>query len=259
MFGFIFRNRFIYVATLLLVSAWGCGDNPTAPTTLPLNPDRDGDGFLDDVDACPDQSASGPPSNGCPDAMVAFLEWVRMDVEFFWTETFGGDGMTYSPISTFQWYTTPIDTPCGPAGLRNALYCSTDSAVHYDYNYLQEFHDVGDAASAFVVGHEIGHHVSYILGWTSVLSFKQNELQADCFSGAWLRGAADRGLLDEGDIDEMFGAADLVGNPKGTWFDPNVHGTLAQRKWAALIGLHGEAVACGRPAFIDALPVPLVM
>ena len=84
----------------------------------------------------------------------------------------------------------------------------------------------------------------YVMGWRDLLTVKRRELLADCFSGAWFRDMADRGLADQGDIEEMLDAANIVGQPEGTWFDPNVHGTHAQRMLVSVLGFEAGVQWC---------------
>jgi predicted metalloprotease len=120
-------------------------------------------------------------------------------------------------------------------------------------DYLQL---VGDMAPAFIIGHELGHHVSWLLGWPLSISPKEAELQADCFAGAWASNADSRGLLEEGDLEEAVEAVISVGDPDDTWFDPTLHGTVGQRLTAFAIGYEEGPAGCTETAFFDLFPVP---
>ena len=251
--------RFVLPILLWLLAACGGGDSPTAPPLPPPNPDRDGDGILNTVDACPDQPETFNgvfDTDGCPDTLQQFYEVVRADVEAFWGAEFTASQLTYTLITVFQGYSAPFTSPCGVLPLGNAFYCPANAGVYYDNNLLATFlNQIGDMAPAFIIGHEIGHHVSWILGWTLVISTKQNELQADCLAGAWTKSANDRGLLEQGDLEEAVGALLLVADPDFTWFDPTAHGTADQRVFAFAAGFAGGSSTCTSQEFVDLFPL----
>jgi predicted metalloprotease len=156
----------------------------------------------------------------------------------------------------FQGYAAPLSTACGVLPLRNAVYCPVNAGVYYDSNFLADYLNlVGDMAPAFIISHELGHHVSWLLNWPPYLSPKEAELQADCFGGAWTADAEVRGLLEEGDLDEAVSAVISAGDPDETWFDPTMHGTAAQRLAAFDFGYSGGPEQCVSTAFFDAFPV----
>lgn len=238
-------------AGVLLALISGCGDSPTSPADPTPNPDPDGDGFLSTSDACPNQpeTINGVfDDDGCPDTPAEFYGVVRADVEAYWTGVFDQQGWPYSPISLFQGYTDPIDTPCGTIPVNNAVYCGLNAGVYYHEPFIQELLDsIGDAAPAFVIAHEIGHHIGTgHLGWFAgtTLTTKQSELGADCFGGAWLASVEARGMLDEGDADELVETMLTIGDPAETWFDPDQHGTTEQRTAALAIGATNGPWAC---------------
>ncbi|MEQ1857611.1 MAG: neutral zinc metallopeptidase [Longimicrobiales bacterium] len=194
-------------------------------------------------------------TDGCPDTPADFYQVVRADVEAYWTATLA-PLFPYPPVGTFLGYTAPLGSPCGPLVLNNAFYCPANAGVYFDGTFMGAYlAAVGDMAPAFIISHEIGHHVSWLLGWVPpVISTKENELQADCFGGAWARSADDRGLLDEGDLEEAVVALISVGDPDYTWFDPTGHGTPLQRVSAFAMGFDGGPPACTNQAFFDAFP-----
>ncbi len=241
--------------TPLIALAVAC-ESPSGPSD-----DADLDGIPSDFDECPDAGENLNKvfdDDGCPDTTLDLYQVVRSDVEGFWTAILAPTEWSYVPISVFQPYTKPIATPCGTAILDNALYCPRNTGVYFDLIFLDTFLDlVGDMAPAFVIGHEIGHHVSAILGWgPPALSEKETELQADCFAGAWAKSAEDRGLLDEGDLDEAVAALITVGDPRDTWFSPQGHGTPEQRIKAFEVGFDDGAGACTQSIFFDLFPAP---
>lgn len=246
----------------LLAGLAACGGDEAEIMGPPPDPDPDNDGFLNAADSCPDQAEvlnNVYDSDGCPDTPAEFYGDVRTDVETFWVATLTGSSFSYRPITAFVSYTTPIDTPCGAAELGNAFYCTLDEGVYYDADFLQLFLDgIGDMAPTFILSHEIGHHVSNILGWDapSIISVKEHELQADCFAGAWTSDADDRDLLEPGDLEEAVVAVLTLGDPDDTWFDPTLHGTDAQRLEAFAIGFDEGAGECTTPEFFGLFPAP---
>lgn len=206
------RSTVVRVLTALCITAFvaSCaGDSSlTAPTDSPPpadpppppdppppapDPDQDGDGILDSVDACPTEPENFNnvfDTDGCPDTAREFYVVVKDDIEAFWDASFTADQLSYSPITLFQAYTQPISSPCGTLGLNNAFYCPLNSGVYYDDNFLAIFlSQVGDGAPAFIISHELGHHVNDLLGWVApIITLKESELMADCLG--WPSAAA---------------------------------------------------------------------
>lgn len=247
MLGSSVRERHhLAVPVALLVLAACSGESPTS-----VNPDPDGDGILAPNDACPNQPETINnvfDGDGCPDTPDDFYEAVRADVEAYWQAALSSQGLTYKPITRFTGYSSSIDTPCGTVEPNNAFYCGVDGGVYYHTPFLDGLlADIGDAAPAFAIAHEIGHHVGFRhLGWfpTLTLSTEESELGADCFAGTWLAWVNARGLLEEGDIQELAATMLAVGDPAWTWFDPTQHGTAQQRAAALDNGFANGAWAC---------------
>ena len=118
-----------------------------------------------------------------------------------------------------------------PPSQTGPFYCPADNKVYLDLSFFQElsrrFGAPGDFAAAYVIAHEIGHHVQTVLGIEADVRRKQQEdrenanvylvrleLQADCFAGVWARSTYDRGLLESGDLEEGIGAAAAVGDDR---------------------------------------------
>ena len=134
-----------------------------------------------------------------------------------------------APVVTF---TGGTQTGCGPASAATGpFYCPADNKVYLDLSFFQElsrrFGAPGDFAIAYVIAHELGHHVQTVLGIEgNVRRQQQNdpgnanlylvrlELQADCFAGVWAHSTYQRGLLEEGDIDEGLAAVAAVGDDR---------------------------------------------
>ena len=156
------------------------------------------------------------------DTVFEFTKFVSKDAQDVWTQIFTSASRQYprAPVVTF---TGGTQTGCGPASAATGpFYCPADNKVYLDLSFFQElsrrFGAPGDFAAAYVIAHEIGHHVQTVLGIEgNVRRQQQNdpgnanlylvrlELQADCFAGVWAHSTYQRGLLEEGDIDEGLG------------------------------------------------------
>ncbi len=151
------------------------------------------------------------------------------------------------------------------------FYCPADNKVYLDLSFFDELHRKfqapGDFAQAYVIAHEVGHHVQNLLGISSEVHRKQQgvskaqanelsvrlELQADCFSGVWAHhGQRARNIVEDGDIDEALGAASAVGDDRIQRAargyvvpDSFTHGTSEQRREWFLTGYQsGDPATC---------------
>lgn len=259
------RGRLVFGTFFFLLSACGGGDAPTGPAPDPPSddPDRDGDGILNSVDACPDAAEvfnNLLDEDGCPDDTLEYYDAVRIDAESFWSEIFSLVGARYQGISVFAAYETSADTPCGEVGPVDALYCPLDEGVYYHLGFLDEaLLELGDAAPAMVVAHEVAHHAQNLDGVLDLLDLglvtrKQVELQADCYTGAWGAWVVLRGLLEQARVEEALEILLALGEEglAGPWFDPAVHGTSLERNEAFDRGLLGGLSACVDPFFFPA-------
>lgn len=184
-----------------------------------------------------------------------FLSKVFQSTEDFWTETFAKEGLRYNPPKMVI-YEGQTSTACGiGSASAGPFYCSGDNTVYIDLSFYRDlttkYKASGDFAMAYVIAHEVGHHVQNELGTMSEfnrarqkLSEKQAnvltvrlELQADYYAGAWAKYVDGQGLLDVGDIEEAMNAAHAVGDDtlqKEAYGhvvpDSFTHGTSAQRK-----------------------------
>ncbi len=129
-------------------------------------------------------------------------------------------------------FRSPVMTACGPAeSATGPFYCPGDQKVYLDLSFFdqldRQFGAPGDFAQAYVLAHEIGHHVQNLLGTERKLRDAQRgnpamknrlsvamELQADCYAGVWANSAAKNGQLEMGDLDEGLGAASAVGDDR---------------------------------------------
>ena len=193
--------------------------------------------------------------------MGDFVSVTLADTEEVWTDIFRDQlGRTYHP-ATLVLYSQVTQSPCGSAsGATGPFYCPNDKKVYLDTDFFttlsRQLGAGGDFAAAYVVAHEIGHHVQDELGIlekvnairarsseaeSNALSVRI-ELQADCFAGIWARHAAEQfGSIEAGDIAEAMNAAEKIGDDtlqrnagRRPMPDSFTHGTSAQRQsWFA--------------------------
>jgi predicted metalloprotease len=159
-----------------------------------------------------------------------FVSTVLADTEDAWKKMFAADGRSYR-VPTLVLFSGQTTSACGYAsGASGPFYCPNDEKVYIDLAFYRELRDrfqaPGDFAEAYVIAHEVGHHVQKLLGvLPKVDQARQSssettanrlsvrlELQADCYAGIWARSAEKEGILDVGDIDEALRAAAAVGD-----------------------------------------------
>lgn len=162
--------------------------------------------------------------------LAEFVSVVLADTETVWTKIFQENGLQYTE-PTLVLYTSSVNSACGAAGASvGPFYCPGDQKLYIDLSFYQElqekFHAPGDFAMAYVIAHEVGHHVQTLLGTTEeVMPLRQKlseeefnkylvrfELQADYFAGVWAKHAQGMDLLEAGDLDEALTAASAVGD-----------------------------------------------
>jgi predicted metalloprotease len=193
----------------------------------PLNPG----GIDETVPQADSGTQPGTQTGTTKDQAFEFAKFVIQDAQDMWTQIFQQSGKAYTraPVVTF---TSGTVTGCGPASSSTGpFYCPVDHKVYLDLSFFRElsqrFGAPGDFATAYVIAHEIGHHIQSELGIEEQIRQKQQddpshanrysvqlELQADCFAGVWARSTYDRGILDPGDIDEGLKAAAAVGDDR---------------------------------------------
>ncbi len=177
--------------------------------------------------AAPVEVASGTPT----DAGGAFVAAVLGDTEDTWGEIFRQNGAQYAPPKLVL-FTGAVGSGCGDATAgAGPFYCPADRKVYIDLAFYDEleqrFEAPGDFARAYVLAHEVGHHVQTLLGTSAKLRAAQErageaeanalqvrmELQADCYAGIWAHHAdRSRQILEAGDVEEALGAASAVGD-----------------------------------------------
>jgi predicted metalloprotease len=175
-----------------------------------------------------DVSAPGPLSTTpAEEELVDFVSFVLDDAQATWSKLL--DGYTDAKLVLFR---DAVDSGCGQApAAAGPFYCPRDQRVYVDLGFFEElrgrFGAPGDFAQAYVLAHEIGHHVQNQLGIERELRSRQQadpgqanalsvrmELQADCFAGVWGHSTARRDLLEAGDVDEGLAAASAVGDDR---------------------------------------------
>lgn len=187
--------------------------------------------------------------------MGEFVAVVLHDTETVWTSIFEDYDMTYQPVQLIL-YNDSTNTGCGFASSSvGPFYCSEDQSIYIDlifYKQLKtQFNAPGDFAMAYVIAHEVGHHIQYLTGILeeynalrselSTTEFNQMsvklELQADYLAGVWANHVQGMGYLEEGDLDEALNAASAVGDDRlqeqatgRVTPDTFTHGTSLQRR-----------------------------
>lgn len=195
--------------------------------------------------------SSLPPSSAGEDQLAEFVGVMVKDTETYWTAYFRAQGETYRAPKVVL-FSGQTDSGCGVADRASGpFYCPNDQKVYVDlafYDQLRnQFGAGGDFAQAYVIAHEVGHHVQNLIGVLpefnqSRQSMSQEqanresvkvELQADCFAGAWGKGEFEAGFLDSGDLDEAINAARQIGDDRLTGgripSSQFTHGTSEQR------------------------------
>jgi predicted metalloprotease len=181
-----------------------------------------------------------------------FARVVLADTEDTWNELFRNMGQTYKE-PTIHFFEEGVETSgCGFAGSATGpFYCPGDQKVFLDLSFFteleQRFGAAGDFARAYVIAHEVGHHVQNLLGVSDKMDRARQqlseeeynklsvklELQADFYAGVWAYYQNKKGLLDAGDIDEALNAANAIGDDRLTQGrvspDSFTHGTSQQR------------------------------
>ena len=197
--------------------------------------------------------AQKPPAD---DQMAAFVSTVLADTEDVWKAVFIQGGATYQEPKLVLFRGT-TSTACGQGqAAMGPFYCPADQKVYIDLDFYETLKNQlgapGDFAQAYVIAHEVGHHVQNLMGITTKMAQMRGrvsqtdynalsvrlELQADCFSGVWANHAqAARQLLEQGDVEEAMNAAARIGDDAlqrsrdgQVVPDSFTHGTSAQRQ-----------------------------
>jgi predicted metalloprotease len=192
--------------------------------------------YLFGVDVLSGSGQGGAPAGGgAPVAddpeLVSFVSYVLDDAQATWDKLFAGKGRRYQ-AATLVLFTDATDTACGYGDAAiGPFYCPPDRKVYIDLGFYRDLRErfgaPGDFAQAYVIAHEIGHHVQTLLGTSDEMRRAQQrepgrknelsvrlELQADCYAGVWAHATARRDLLEKGDVEEGLTAASAIGDDR---------------------------------------------
>jgi hypothetical protein len=189
--------------------------------------------YADGYGGSPVPQEQGPPLQPGGDQAADFVSAVLAQTEDSWAPVFAGMGRQYQPPRLVL-FEGQVQSACGIAGSATGpFYCPADQQVYLDTSFFAElerrFGAPGDFARAYVIAHEVGHHVQTLLGITQEVDRLRRqvdratgnqlsvmvELQADCFAGVWARHTEERArVLEAGDIEEGLGAASAVGDDR---------------------------------------------
>jgi predicted metalloprotease len=200
------------------------------------------------------------------DPQAHFVAFVLDDVQNSWRQDFAARGLPPYRNAKLVLFTDATQTACGfGRAATGPFYCPEDERVYIDLGFYRELEQRlgarGDFAKAYVIAHEIGHHVQEQLGTFSKGGVNaqgagggsvRTELQADCYAGIWAHSTGQRDLLEAGDIESAVNAAAAIGDDRlqkqetGTVSpDSFTHGTSAQRvRWFTRGYETGKLEAC---------------
>ena len=200
---------------------------------------------------------SSRPANPQEEELKRFTSVVLASTEDVWTDIFRREGGQYRPPKLVL-FTDQVQSACGMAGAAvGPFYCPGDEKAYIDLSFYSElknrFRAPGDFAQAYVIAHEIGHHIQNLMGTSGKVDAAQRrlskeeanqlsvrlELQADFYAGVWAYYAQKKGLLEAGDVDEALRAASAIGDDRlqkesqgYVVPDSFTHGTSEQRmRW----------------------------
>jgi len=218
--GLPIGGRHIGIGTIAIaLAAWYFGVDPSVVLNMASGP----------AQSTQVQSAPAPAD----DPMARFVGKVLAETEDTWQPIFQSEGKQYvEPKLVLYSGSTPTACGAGEAAM-GPFYCPGDQKVYIDLSFYQElkdrFHAPGDFAEAYVIAHEIGHHVQNLLGITARVDRQRQrlskaeanrlsvkvELQADCLAGVWAANAdKTRHILEQGDIEEAIAAATAIGDDR---------------------------------------------
>lgn len=197
-----------------------------------------------------------PEAKAADDERAQFVKVVLAETEDVWNNIFQQQGQQY-PEPTLVLFRGAVQSGCGSASSASGpFYCPGDNKLYIDLSFYEElqnrFNAPGDFAMAYVVAHEVGHHIQTVLGTSAKLARARqqmseveynklsvkNELQADYFAGVWAHYANRAKILEPGDIEEALNAANAIGDDRlqkqsqgHVVPDAFTHGTSAQRMY----------------------------
>lgn len=202
-------------------------------------------------------TSSSRPVNAEEEELKDFSSSVLANTEDVWQGIFRQSGQQYRPPKLVI-FSGRVQSPCGTSTAAvGPFYCPGDQKVYIDLSFYRElksrFRAPGDFAQAYVIAHEVGHHIQNLTGTMDKVNSMQSragkreandlsvrlELQADCFAGVWANAAQKKGELEAGDVEEALNAATAIGDDRlqkeGQGYvvpDSFTHGTSEQRmRW----------------------------
>jgi uncharacterized protein len=227
--------------------------------------------MIDQLPGAVPEASSNEVANEAQSEEADFVKFLTEDTQAVWATEFEQAGRQYR-YARLNLFTSQVNTGCGPAtSAVGPFYCPADSEVYIDLDFFRELSDrfgaPGDFAQAYVIAHEIGHHVQNLVGISDEVRRRQQaagsqaeanrlsvalELQADCLAGVWAHSVYARGDLEPGDIEEGLAAAEAVGDDRiqeqaGMSVDPETwtHGSAADRQaWFDRGFESGESSEC---------------
>lgn len=245
---------------VILIICWITGINPLSLLSGELG--MDGSGF--------EQQQTTGDRTPATDETTAFVRTVLAETEDTWNGIFQANGQQYQePVLVL--FSGQVNSACGFASSATGpFYCPGDHKLYLDTNFFKEleqrFDAAGDFAEAYVIAHEVGHHVQNLLGILPKFNQARQrmseadanrmsvrvELQADCFAGVWGKFTQQKGILDTGDLEEALNAAQQIGDDtlqkrsQGYVVPESFnHGTSAQRaRWFKRGFDTGDMKAC---------------
>jgi predicted metalloprotease len=220
------------------------------------------------------QSPIAPPKSAADEPR--YITAVFNDAQDDWRQMFAAADIAYSP-ARLDIFDSTVQTGCGPATADvGPFYCPVDSTVYLDlsfFDHMEQQYGAGGAfAQAYVIAHELGHHVQTVLGTSGQISQLQSrnpaaanklsvltELQADCYAGVWAHSTYKRGLIGPDEIQQAIKAAGVIGDDyqqqsalgrvtPETW----THGSSAQRQlWLTTGYDSGQTSSCNTFAALN--------
>lgn len=251
----------IIILVVLFFALRACGIDP-------LQILEGGDGGQVGVPGGGGQVTEGQPR--ASDEMTQFVSTVLAETEDVWNGIFQAEGLKYEEPQLVL-FAEQVKSACGFASSASGpFYCPSDKKVYLDTSFFdqldRQFGASGDFAQAYVIAHEVGHHIQNLTGILPKFNQMRQqmseadanqmsmrvELQADCFAGVWGHYTAQKGLLEQGDVEEALNAAQQIGDDtlqkrmQGYVVPESFnHGTSAQRqKWFAAGLQSGKLSSC---------------
>lgn len=212
---------------------------------------------------------SDPARNRQEEPLVQFVSFVLDDTQKTWNQLLNDEGVRYRNAKLVL-FRDAVDSPCGMAqSATGPFYCPGDEKVYIDLGFYDElkqrFGAPGEFAQAYVLAHEIGHHIQKLIGVEEKVHAAQRqnpsvanqisvqlELQADCFAGVWGHSTSQRNLLESGEVQQGLNAAAAVGDDRlqrmsRGYVNPEsfTHGSSEQRmRWFQAGFTSGDVKSC---------------